>query len=42
MADIVDPSKYFARLPLLIQRAVQKDIPRKVANKVAQAFRKNF
>ena len=42
MADIVDPSKYFARLPLLIQRAVQKDIPRKVANKVAQAFRQNF
>ena len=42
MADIVDPNKYFARLPLRIARALQKDIPRKVANKVAAAFRRNF
>lgn len=42
MADIVDPNKYFARLPLKIARALNKDIPRKVANKVAQAFRQNF
>lgn len=42
MADITDPNKYFAQLPLRLARALNQDIPRKVANKVASAFRQNF